>query len=349
MLAHAAGVDDDDVGVDVARRRARSRPGRADRHALGVVEVHLAAEGLDQIFLRHASSTFGLSLSPFAFRLSPLAAVPSSSSRALARDLLRDARRRQSSARSLRRARPSSSRVDASSPSGSPRRDFSIRNCVVPRAAICGRCVMHSTWNRRPAPGASRRRRRRRGRRCRHRPRRRSASCRARLSAASVFSASMTRDSSPPETMRASGRSSSPGFGETKNSAWSMPRSLHAVRRQLAVVEPDLEPRPRHRELREQRLEVARKRDGAPSAALRDRSRATARKRGGRRVERRWPDPRRARLPPRQQLALARQRVALLRSRPRSVGPYFRFSRSSSASRSSTCCSRPGDASMPSA
>ena len=32
--------------------------------------------------------------------------------------------------------------------------------------------------------------------------------------AASVLSASITRDSSPPDTMRASGRRSSPGFGD---------------------------------------------------------------------------------------------------------------------------------------
>ncbi len=38
----------------------------------------------------------------------------------------------------------------------------------------------------------------------------------------------MMRDSSPPEAMRASGRSSSPGFGETRNSAVSIPRDVHA-------------------------------------------------------------------------------------------------------------------------
>jgi hypothetical protein len=36
-----------------------------------------------------------------------------------------------------------------------------------------------------------------------------------RLAAVSVLMASMMRDSSPPETMRARGRSSSPGFGDT--------------------------------------------------------------------------------------------------------------------------------------
>ena len=46
--------------------------------------------------------------------------------------------------------------------------------------------------------------------------------------AVSVLIASMIRDSSPPDTIRASGRRSSPGFGETKNSAASMPRALHS-------------------------------------------------------------------------------------------------------------------------
>src|SRR5258708_17802999 len=43
--------------------------------------------------------------------------------------------------------------------------------------------------------------------------------------AMSVLMASMTRDSSPPDTILASGRRSSPGLGETKNSAASVPRS----------------------------------------------------------------------------------------------------------------------------
>ena len=43
----------------------------------------------------------------------------------------------------------------------------------------------------------------------------------------SVLMASMIRDSSPPETMRASGRRSSPGLGETKNSATSIPSAVH--------------------------------------------------------------------------------------------------------------------------
>ena len=46
------------------------------------------------------------------------------------------------------------------------------------------------------------------------------------------------------------------------------------------------------------------------------------------------------------QLPAAARRA--VRDASASVGPYFRLRRSSSASRSSTCCSRAGDASMPS-
>ena len=71
-LADAAGVDDDDVGVGRVVGRLEAGLLEQPRHPLGVVDVHLAAERLDQIFTRHRS-TFGfrlrLSLSPFAFRL----------------------------------------------------------------------------------------------------------------------------------------------------------------------------------------------------------------------------------------------------------------------------------------
>ena len=62
------------------------------------------------------------------------------------------------------------------------------------------------------------------------------------------------RDSSPPETIRASGRSSSPGFGDTKNSAASIPRALQAASGDGAIAEPHLEPRLLHRQLGEQPL-----------------------------------------------------------------------------------------------
>ena len=48
-LADAAGVDDDDVGVAVVVGRLVAGLLEQPRHALGVVDVHLAAERLDQI------------------------------------------------------------------------------------------------------------------------------------------------------------------------------------------------------------------------------------------------------------------------------------------------------------
>ena len=91
-LAHAAGVDDDDVGVAVVVGRLVAGLLEQARHPLGVVDVHLAAERFDQVL----SSRSCLSLSPFDFRfrfrlfalvirLSPCAALVASISRALAR------------------------------------------------------------------------------------------------------------------------------------------------------------------------------------------------------------------------------------------------------------------------
>ena len=89
--------------------------------------------------------------------------------------------------------------------------------------------------------------------------------------AVSVLMASMTRDSSPPETMRASGRRSSPGFGDTKNSAWSMPRARPRRLRQRLVVEPHLEPRLLHRQIGEQPLERRAKSTAAAPSRRRQR------------------------------------------------------------------------------
>ena len=78
-LPDAARVDDDDVGVAGVVGRLEAGLLEQTGHALRVVHVHLAAEGLDQIFARHVISAFGaagpsglrpLSLSPFRFRLS---------------------------------------------------------------------------------------------------------------------------------------------------------------------------------------------------------------------------------------------------------------------------------------
>ncbi len=54
-LPDAAGVDDDDVRVGLVERGLEPGLIEQSRHPLGVVHVHLAAEGLDQVFARHAS------------------------------------------------------------------------------------------------------------------------------------------------------------------------------------------------------------------------------------------------------------------------------------------------------
>ena len=84
-------------------------------------------------------------------------------------------------------------------------------------------------------------------------------------SASAVLSASITRESSPPEATRASGRGSTPGLAESRNSARSTPRSSarqrrpssgQAPRRVLLPLQPDLEAAAPHRE-RGQLLEDA--------------------------------------------------------------------------------------------
>ena len=54
-LPHAAGVDDDDVGIRRVVGRFEAGLLEQPRHALGVVHVHLAAERLDQVFARHVT------------------------------------------------------------------------------------------------------------------------------------------------------------------------------------------------------------------------------------------------------------------------------------------------------
>src|SRR5213078_441165 len=65
-LAHAAGVDDDDIGIGGVGGGFETRLLEEAGHAFGVVEVHLTSERLDEISTRHG----GLSLSLFRFRLS---------------------------------------------------------------------------------------------------------------------------------------------------------------------------------------------------------------------------------------------------------------------------------------
>ena len=94
---------------------------------------------------------------------------------------------------------------------------------------------------------------------------------------ARVLSASMMRDSSPPETMRASGRRSSPGLGETKNSAASMPRLGPCGRRQRPAVEADLEAGVLHRQFGELRLRAPARTATAAARRVAESARAAAR------------------------------------------------------------------------
>ena len=140
----------------------------------------------------------------------------------------------------------------------------------------------------------------------------------------------MMRDSSPPEAIRASGRSSSPGLGESRNSARSRPRSVHSVGsdRGLGVRgrEEHLEPRLLHGELRELGLH--------PLAQLERRGPAPPLREGPRPLEVGRRQPLAARLE-RPLLLLRRgQRVQLRRQRSpnastsSTVAPYFFLSRS---------------------
>ena len=165
--------------------------------------------------------------------------------------------------------------------------------------------------------------------------------------AVSVLIASMMRDSSPPDTIRASGRRSSPGFGDTKNSAASMPRALQADSGS-GVAEPHLEPRPLHRQLARAALRAPRRTASAMRRrSLRQLPAPPTDTRAARPHSSRSSSA--SRSSPRSRSASSRRSASRRAMTSASVGPYLRFSRSSSASRSSTCCSRAGDASMPSA
>ena len=108
---------------------------------------------------------------------------------------------------------------------GSAPVSLTIEKCRAPSEAICGRCVMHSTWPRSPSsrsraptalavrppmPGVDLvedQRRLRRGR-----------------ALAALMIASITRESSPPEAISRSGPGGTPGFGAIVNSTVSAPR-----------------------------------------------------------------------------------------------------------------------------
>ena len=262
----------------VVRRRLVASLVEQTRHPLGVVEVHLAAERLDQVFLRHCPQTFAdFRLSPFALRRRIAAGVEQLAS---ARpNLVRDGGSA-NHPRDLLDAPVLVEPLDARHRAARREPISRFGNCVAPRAAICGRCVMQSTWNRLPKrlqPGT--RRRRRRARRCPRRPRRRSASC----PASSLGRAERLQREHDARQLAA------------RHDARERPQILARVRRheelglvdaavrstpsrrKLALVEPDLEPRSRHRELRKQRLQVARK----LTAAARRRARQITRRRQG--------------------------------------------------------------------
>ena len=65
-LAHAARVDDDDIGIARLGRRLVAGLLQQPRHPLGVVDVHLAAVGFDEIF-HPARRRFRFRLAAFAF------------------------------------------------------------------------------------------------------------------------------------------------------------------------------------------------------------------------------------------------------------------------------------------
>jgi hypothetical protein len=69
-LADAAGVDDHDVRVCRVPGRLVAGLLEEARHPLRIVDVHLAAERLDQVFLGQFTVTFAFAVD-FRFRLSP--------------------------------------------------------------------------------------------------------------------------------------------------------------------------------------------------------------------------------------------------------------------------------------
>ena len=146
-LAHAAGVDDDDVGVARRRPSARSLVLEQARHALGVVEVHLTAERLDEVLTRHArpfafaAATFAFAFClRFAFARRRVASISRADASTCGETAAPAIMRASSSSRPA-----SSSSRDARSSCGPPRTCLAIWKCASARAAICGRCVMQST------------------------------------------------------------------------------------------------------------------------------------------------------------------------------------------------------------
>ena len=170
---------------------------------------------------------------------------------------------------------PSSSARDVGARRGRPRSHaLADRQCRSARAATCGAWVTTSTCRARPAAPAARRPRRPSRRRRRRRPRRRSASAREPRSASTTFSASMKRDSSPPEAILAIGPGRGPGLVATSKPTRSQPSGPPAV----GVQRLDLDDEPRPLELQRRQLGltggVSRR---PPPGACADRSAAAAR------------------------------------------------------------------------
>src|SRR5205085_11601609 len=146
-LPHAAGVDNDHVGVRGLVGRFKAGLLEQPRHPFRVVDVHLTTERLDEILSRHVYGLrlpFALSLSPFAF--SPAAAPSACAARSSRADALAasvttapPSIRAISSTRACRSSRATVVRVRPAS------MRFSIWKWVSAAAAICGRCVIQST------------------------------------------------------------------------------------------------------------------------------------------------------------------------------------------------------------
>ena len=240
-----------------------------------------------------------------------------------------------------------------------PSTRFSISKCVSACAAICGRCVMHSTWNADPSV----------------------RSFRATTSATRPPMPASTSSKIRPGADALGGRSAA-SLKPCREVAVSVLMREHDAR-QLAAGD---DPRQRaevlagvRRDEELGRVDAAgapgrvrdrRRRSAprigcapspAPRAALRAAARASwrrgaapstapARRRERRRARRRAPRSSSAiRSSPRSRSVSSRRSASRRATTSASAGPYFRFRRSSSARRSSSCWSRAGDASMPAA
>src|SRR4029078_5152871 len=137
-------MDDDDIRVAVVLRAVVAGRLQQSGHLLGVVIVHLAAVGLDQVLAAHVRPFARRpSLSPFALRSSFALRRAASISAALARTPSVTAAPAIILASSNSRLAPSSrATFVVVRPS---RTCFVIWNCTSPCAAICGRWVMEST------------------------------------------------------------------------------------------------------------------------------------------------------------------------------------------------------------